>query len=256
MVPIVAQSVGMTAYTPAGVSMSCQGIATWKHAMTLQNLNDTRTLMAPAIDLTGQRYSRLVALEPVGRTTSGQVIWQFQCDCGNKLVSPAGDVRQGKTKSCGCKKREHISKVKFKHGLSKTGTHNSWYAMLYRCSVKTYRNYKNYGGRGITVCERWQSFDKFLEDMGFQPHGLTLERIDNNAGYSPSNCRWASRADQMKNTRLTRFLTFKGKTMCLSEWDRYLRFAKGTVCGRLKKGWSLETVFGDRYRDLHGEEEG
>lgn len=112
--------------------------------------------------------------------------------------------------------------------------------MISRCTYKTDTNWKFYGGRGIRVCERWQSFTNFLADMGERPDRMTLERIDSNGPYSPENCRWATRAEQMQNTRRNRKLTFGGKTMCLSEWARLINIPVTTLVNRLKKGTPLE----------------
>lgn len=112
-------------------------------------------------------------------------------------------------------------------------THSSWSAMHERCA-DTKNN--NYGGRGISVCERWASFDSFLEDMGVRPNGMSIDRIDNNSGYSPSNCRWATSKEQARNTRANRVIEHSGEARTLMEWREILGFNYGTVWNRLNRG--------------------
>jgi hypothetical protein len=117
--------------------------------------------------------------------------------------------------------------------------------MLKRCKNKNTPSFENYGGRGIKVCEEWEDFANFLRDMGVKPEGLTLERIENDLGYFKENCKWATRAEQSRNTRRTRFLTFSGKTMCVVDWAQHLKIEKGTLEGRLLSGWSVERALSE-----------
>jgi hypothetical protein len=127
------------------------------------------------------------------------------------------------------------------HGLKNTREYWSWAAMLDRCRNPNNGAYANYGGRGIKVCERWQKFSNFLIDMGHRPAGHSLERIDNDKGYEPSNCRWATRDDQSKNRRNNRWLTFLGRTMVVSDWAREMGIAMRTLRNRIYRlGWSVE----------------
>lgn len=126
------------------------------------------------------------------------------------------------------------------HRATHTPEFRAWQAMKSRCANPRSKSYKDYGGRGITFCDRWKSFQGFFEDMGMRPVGGTLERIDNNAGYGPSNCRWATPAEQGVNKRNNRRLTFNGETLTLSQWVRRTGIAKNTLRNRLAAGWPIE----------------
>lgn len=128
-----------------------------------------------------------------------------------------------------------------KDGVSRASpTHNSWRCMMRRCYEKTEIGYHRYGGRGIRVCKRWHQFPNFLKDMDVRPEGKTLDRINNAKSYSPQNCRWATRREQSKFRRTTRFITYKGKTLCLKEWEIKLGVPTGWLARRLKQGWSTQ----------------
>lgn len=157
----------------------------------------------------GQKYARLAVEEELPGRVHGKRVFQCRCDCGGFVKVPAGDLRSGHTKSCGCLKREtsaingHNNR---KHGHYRQGrgsrTYESWGAMKQRCLNPNHHAYASYGGRGITVCDRWcDSFENFLADMGERPVGKTLERLDNEAGYTPENCCWATQAEQSQNRR-------------------------------------------------------
>jgi hypothetical protein len=156
---------------------------------------------ARSIDISGQRFGRLVALSLYSAKTSPRK-WLCRCDCGKEKIVRGELLRDGRARSCGCLKSDVLREIKTKHGHG--GQHNqsptyvSWYAMLARC-----RNIKraNYGGRGITVTERWHTFEHFLADMGERPLGTTLDRIDNDGHYEPGNCRWATPKEQSANQR-------------------------------------------------------
>jgi hypothetical protein len=130
----------------------------------------------------------------------------------------------------------------FKHGKSKTKIYGIWLAMRRRCEKEQNPAYKNYGGRGITVSEEWKLFDNFFRDMGEKPDGKTLERIDNNLGYSKENCIWASRKEQARNKRNIKHLTFNGVTKSMAEWSEETRISIGTIWRRSKMGWSDEEI--------------
>lgn len=169
----------------------------------------------PAKDLTGQRFGRwLVKFRDgyVGKC----VAWRVVCACGTEDVVSGASLRSGSSKSCGCFKRDWMSELGSRqtrhnhtsikiHGRKKqSGTYNSWLGMKQRCFNPDHPSYKNYGGRGISICERWASFDNFLADMGKRPPGMSIDRIDNDKDYGPDNCQWSSRAMQTRNRRVTK----------------------------------------------------
>lgn len=150
-------------------------------------------------DWTGQRFGRLVAIENAGRKDkSGNYFWKFLCDCGNIIEVRPATVIDGRTKSCGCYQKE----LQTTHGMCGTREYRVWCGILKRCLYENVKEYKNYGGRGITVCKEWvESFEAFYKDMGKCPDTFTLERVDNSLGYFPENCIWADRTMQSYNTR-------------------------------------------------------
>ena len=126
------------------------------------------------------------------------------------------------------------------HGQRKSGTYLSWTLMKQRCLNKNAPDYAVYGGKGITICKQWLKFINFYADMGDRPTGLTLERIDNEKGYKPNNCRWASRRDQSINRSITRWITFNGETLCVTDWARRYGLSKARLFQRLEAGWSIK----------------
>ncbi|MCK5606522.1 hypothetical protein KAR91_31760 [Candidatus Pacearchaeota archaeon] len=157
------------------------------------------------IDLKGKKFGRLLVIKLLPERRSRSLVWQCLCDCG-EIRSVIGDyIRKGGTKSCGCLCREMARKRATKHGMSGTPLYAVWKDMRTRCYNPDAHAFKDYGARGITVCDRWKdSFLNFIADMGERPKGYTLERIDNDGNYIAKNCTWASRAQQARNRRNTK----------------------------------------------------
>lgn len=182
------------------------------------------------IDLTDQRFGKLIVLSRVPQAALGHRVacWLCRCDCGAQSIVRGGLLRQGKTRSCGCLRHEPYRRT---HGRSTTHEYYSWSHMRQRCQNPRSPDYPRYGGRGIRVCKRWQVFENFLADMGPMPKsGMTLERKNNNAGYTPRNCRWASRLEQAQNTRQVLSVKHQGETFSLAAVAR----ATGIGYGALK----------------------
>lgn len=192
------------------------------------------------IDITGQRFRRLVAKEFLENDICVNKRWLCECDCGNMTRVTLGDLKNSKVKSCGCLAKEVTTARNYKHGHSKregnTGTYISWLAMHTRCNNPKATDYEYYGGRGIKICERWNSsFDNFLADMGEKPKGLTIDRIDNSGNYEPGNCTWATRHHQMQNTRFTRLNP--AKVRMIRRLYKDLQFTKVELAYAFKVSW-------------------
>jgi hypothetical protein len=199
------------------------------------------------LDITGETYGHLKALEFRGKTKQNQAVWAFEClACGNVIERPSHTVRNGNTRSCGCVTNKMKSLSKTKHGASKSSVYGSYRAMLRRCSDTEDPMFHRYGGRGIAVCSRWLGPDgaaNFLADMGEKPSPQhTIERIDNDLGYSPENCRWATRKEQADNRYTTKHITVDGETLSQADWDRALGNGLNVVGDRVRRGWSRDTA--------------
>lgn len=192
----------------------------------------------------GDVFGRLTIIgpgEPYGPRNKTR--WYCRCVCGNTILTYASALRQGATRSCGCARRENVAAAMTKHGQSRaghaSGAYKSWRAMMGRCLNPKHTAYPSYGGRGITVCDRWLIFTNFYSDVGDRPEGSTLDRIDNDKGYNPDNCRWLSKAEQQRNRRDNVYYEMDGKRRCLTEWCEIYNIPFFRVSCRLGFGWTL-----------------
>lgn len=194
--------------------------------------------MSRLIDLTGMRFGKLTVIDrSTERSHPRTPIWMCQCDCGNRTFVRGANLRSGNTESCGCLRADRT----VKHGQSKSREYNIWLAMIQRCVNPNNPSYHHYGGRGITVCESWRKFENFWSDMcdGYEPH-LTIERINNDAEYSPENCRWATREEQAENKRTSKLYEFAGQMMSIKQWAIRLGISRKTLSERIRRGWGME----------------
>ena len=175
--------------------------------------------MSNHLNLAGERFGKLVAVELTGEVIRGQGrLWRCVCDCGGEKKSTTGALNIGAVKSCGCLVLDNVRKMgltNYKHGEGhafKTKEYRAWSSMKERCNRASHPSYLNYGGRGIKLCAEWEnSYTTFLRDMGRAQPGQSIDRIDVDKGYSPDNCRWASVKTQMRNKSNTRFMIVNGK---------------------------------------------
>lgn len=200
-------------------------------------------------DLTGQRFARLTVIERAanrGRATQ----WLCQCECGTKKDVGAFSLRRGDSKSCGCLQAELNTIRATIHGKcprkGATPEYSTWRCLLQRALNPKNARFKDYGGRGIGVCQRWrENFLNFLDDVGHRPTpNHSLDRIDNDKDYSPENCRWATRSEQQRNTRRSRMLTYEGETRCITEWSTIKGICEMTLHYRISvKGMPIKEAF-------------
>lgn len=202
--------------------------------------------MPQFIDLTGSVFGRLTVIDRAENDKRGQSQWNCICSCGAK-VSVNGYRLRTSTRSCGCLRHDY-GKLFAKHSHTGSKTWVIWAAMRRRCRYKKHDKYDRYGGRGITVCERWDEYTNFLSDMGERPDGYTLERIDNDGNYEPGNCRWATKKEQARNRSSNHFLEIYDSRKCLAEWAEISGTCQNKIRDRLKRGWPpKEAVFGRKH---------
>lgn len=185
-------------------------------------------------DLTGREFGFWTVLEQrAERGKHGEVLWLCRCKCGGKKHVLAATLRNGTSTKC-------YSCAYTKHGMEGTSTYETWAAMKQRCSNPKTRSYADYGGRGITVCDEWQSFDLFFADMGEKPEGTSIDRIDVEKGYFKENCRWATPVQQARNRRNTRKYEWGGESFSLGYLSDMHNIDVRRVQQRLNAGWDLE----------------
>jgi len=197
--------------------------------MTFSNLNTFNQL----IDLSNKRFGALV-VQKQAETRNRKTYWECLCDCGNTIETRSDTLKSGRAQSCGakCKNKSHISR----HPLYQT-----WNGMFQRCYDPNNEVFDRYGGRGILICARWHKFEHFAQDMGERPTNKhSIERIDNNKGYSPENCKWATDIEQANNRRSNILITIDGRTQNITQWAKEKGINSHRVFNRLRIGWTPE----------------
>ena len=201
-----------------------------------------------SIDVAGQKFGKWTAIRPTGeKTKNGTNIWLCECECGNVGFVSINNLRSGSSKSCGCISKERMSRLNYKHGGKNERLYMVWSTMLRRCRDTKTKDFENYGGRGITVCDEWKDYSMFKAwalangyDPNAKPQECTIDRIDGTKGYSPDNCRWVSAKVQQNNRRDNVLLTYNGETQMCAQWNRECGFSKNLVDSRIKRGWTVE----------------
>jgi hypothetical protein len=200
--------------------------------------------MARYQDITGLIFGKLTAKSYAGRNEKGGAMWLCACECGGEKTANATELKRGNTQSCGClalEQKRAAGKTR-QHAYSRVNMYRerkSWESMIARCHVPTHQDFANYGGRGITVCDRWRnSFEAFVQDMGMRPENTTLDRRDNAIGYNRDNCRWADKTTQANNRRDNRRITIDGVTQTVAQWARIKGVRDSLIHARLYQGWS------------------
>lgn len=197
------------------------------------------------LDITGKKFFRLTAIAPAD-DRKNITFWLCQCECGRTKEVATADLMRGHTKSCGCYSREMTKLSRQTHGETSnrqvTPEYRIWCGIKARCCNKNSERYKDYGGRGITICDRWiNDFDAFLDDMGRRPSNKhSIDRIDNDGNYSPENCRWATIDEQSRNTRVVKRISINGVEKTVYEWASISGVKPKTILARLRLGWATQ----------------
>jgi len=197
----------------------------------------------------------LVVLHDTDERKGGKVVWRCRCDCGDEVDIRGDDLTSGDTTSCGCYQRERSVEANTVHGMNRRGeTHPVyvvWKSMLQRCENPNASYYKNYGGRGITVCDEWHDVRAFIDwaSANGWRKGLSIDRIDNNGNYEPGNCRWTMRKEQQRNKRNNRLITFNSKTQTMVQWAEEVNVSARTLSSRINRyHWPIERALTEPIR--------
>ena len=203
--------------------------------------------MSKLIDLTGQKFGCWTVLSRAKNSLQGHSRWLCECDCGTQRVVLGNSLRRGESTNCGCVAKEKLRKINTKHNKKRHPLYSVWIGMKKRCLNKNDHAYMYYGGRGVTIHNEWinhfQSFYNWAIKNGYK-RNLTLDRIDVNGNYEPSNCRWTDKKTQARNRRSNFNITYNNETKCLTEWSEILGINRGTLKSRiLRSKWSIEKAF-------------
>lgn len=209
------------------------------------------------IDITGRKYGRLTVLRENGKCNNG-ILWLCRCECGNEVNVLAYNLKNGHTKSCGCFQSEARSKTHSTHMESKSRLYRIWRHIKSRCLNPNVCHYRYYGGRGISICQEWlnsyEEFAKWALSNGYS-EGLSIDRIDVNGNYEPSNCRWTNAKVQANNKTNNRLIEYNGESHSLSEWSNILGISRLTISKRIDDyGWSIKRAFETPVRDRISDE--
>ena len=225
------------------------------HTQSCGCLHKEMLSKAKLIDLTGQVYGRLTVIKRVDDyiSPSGdrKVQWLCKCKCGKEVIVTGNNLRKGNSKSCGCYNRELLAKINLTHNASNTRLYHIWICMKDRCYNPKNKKYKDYGGRGIIICDEWindfEAFANWAYDNGYIENvsrgECTIDRIDVNGNYCQQNCRWVNQKVQTNNKRNNHYITYNGETHTVTEWNNILGYKKGVLSRRIFSGWSIEDAF-------------
>lgn len=197
-------------------------------------------------DLAGMKFGLLTVIRQSGRAAKREVIWRCRCACGGKTDVVGTSLTRGATKSCGCAMPAMVQTARTTHGDTKRGDTSPefrvWQGMIARCENQKHRSFKRYGGRGISVCARWRnSYEAFLVDMGRRPTPQhQIDRVDNEKGYEPGNCRWATASEQARNRSSSRQIKVGGRSQTLVAWAEEAGLSRSTIASRIERGWAPE----------------
>lgn len=191
------------------------------------------------LDISGSKYGKLTVIKRSHQNKEKRWAWLCVCECGNKTTAYKNQLDNGHKISCGC----YHPRPTLKHGKRSHNLYSTWVDMVSRCKNPKNTEYKNYGGRGVTVCDRWLDINNFIEDVGSRPSKKhSIDRVDNSGPYAPWNFRWATKKEQGRNTRKTIFLTYEGERMALADWADKVGEQRRTLYMRYRRGWSDEEI--------------
>ena len=201
--------------------------------------------MSGIVDLTGQHFGFLEVISMTNERKHGKVVWLCKCECENVCKVTSNNLKNGSTISCGCYNKKNLARCRTKHGLYKSRIYNIYICMKERCYNPNTKSYKDYGDRGIEVCDEWLGEDGFKNFYEWSvangyDNSLSIDRINVNGNYEPSNCKWSTSTEQNNNTRRNNNITLNCETHTISEWSRIKGLSRNTLVARLRNGWSIE----------------